>query len=74
MSNHMIETRELSSLANQLGADLFGVADLRSVRDYVIQQARESLGEFSHAVVVGMRLSNTVVDQLDPLAPVDYSV
>ncbi len=74
MSNHMIETRELSSLANQLGADLFGVADLRSVRDYVIQQARESLGEFSHAVVVGMRLSNTVVDQLDSLAPVNYSV
>jgi hypothetical protein len=32
----MIETRELSSPANQLGADLFGVADLRSVRDYVI--------------------------------------
>ena len=74
MSNHKIETHQLSSLANQLGADLFGVADLRSVRDYVIKQGGESLGEFSRAVVVGMKLSNTVVDQLDPLASADYSL
>jgi len=70
----MADADDLSEAAHKMGSDLFGVADLCSVKNYVIAQGGDRLGAFSHAVVVGLRLSNTVVDQLDPLMPADYSL
>jgi epoxyqueuosine reductase QueG len=64
----------LSSVAQNMGADLFGIADLRTHRQYVIEQGGESIGVFSHAVVVGIRLLKSVVDTLEPHLPADYSL
>lgn len=68
--NHKI----LSRFAADKGADLFGVADLKPVKEYMIQQGGPFFDRFSHAVVIGIKLSNSVVDQLDPLMPADYSL
>lgn len=69
-----ISTQELSSMAQNMGADVFGIADLRPFRQYVIEQGGDSLGVFSHALVVGIRLLNSVVDTLDPHLPADFSL
>jgi len=74
METHKADAQYLYSMAEKLGADLFGVADLRPVQNFITQQGGQILGNFSHAVVLGARLSNTVVDQLDPLMPADYSL
>lgn len=65
---------DLALRASDLGADLFGIADLRPVRDFVVEQGGERVRGFSHALVFGMRLSNTVVDRIDPLLAADFSV
>ena len=74
METHKTDTQNLYYRAEKLGADFFGVADLRPVQNFITQQGGQILGGFSHAVVLGARLSNTVVDQLDPLMPADYSL
>jgi epoxyqueuosine reductase QueG len=74
MLKNDISTQELSSLAKNMGADVFGIADLRPARQYVSEQGGDSLGVFSHAVVVGIRLLNSVVDNLDPYLPADFSL
>jgi epoxyqueuosine reductase len=68
------DIEKLSKLAHLEGADLFGVADLVPAHKYIIQQGGEFLSRFSHAVVIGIKLSNIVVDQLDPIMPADYSL
>ena len=65
---------DLASRACDLGADLFGIADLRPARDFVVDQGGGRVCGFSHALVFGMRLSNTVVDRIDPLTAADFSV
>ena len=67
-------TQKLSSIAKEMGADLFGTADIRPVHKLVVAQGGEQLGIFSHAVAIGLGLSNTVVNQIDPLMPADFSV
>jgi ferredoxin len=67
-------TKKLLSIARQMEADLFGVADLSPVKEYVIAQGGERLGLFSRAVAIGIGLSNTVVDQINPLLPADFSL
>lgn len=67
-------TRELSSRAKALGADLFGVADLRPVRDYVVDQGGQHLRPFTHAISVGIGLSNAIVDRIDFELPADRSL
>ena len=74
METHTADTQNLYSLAEKSGADLFGVADLRPLQKFITHQGGQILGDFTHAVVLGARLSNTVVDQLDPLMPADYSL
>ena len=74
MKTHNANTQNLYHRAEKLGVDLFGVADLRPVQNFITRQGGQTLGDFSHAVVLGARLSNTVVDQLDPLMPADYSL
>jgi len=74
MTTGLVDVGKLSKLAYQQGADLIGVADLRPVHEYMIQQGGEFFGRFSHAVVFGVKLSNAVLDQLDPILPADYSL
>jgi epoxyqueuosine reductase len=67
-------TRELASLAKELGADLFATADLRLVREFMIHQGGERLAAFTHGIAIGIGLSYTVVDQIAPELPADHSV
>lgn len=67
-------TRELAHLAEELGADVFGVADLRPVREFVVNQGGEQLGRFTHAIAIGIGLLHTVVDQMAPMLPADHSL
>ena len=67
-------TQELASLAEELGADLFGVADLRPVREFIVNQGGERLGSFTHGIAMGMGLLNTIVDHIAPEFPSDHSL
>jgi epoxyqueuosine reductase len=69
-----LDTR-IRSLALTLGADYFGVADLKPARDFIRQQGGEQVARYSLAVVVGMRLSDDLVDLLpdrDPEGAIIY--
>ena len=70
----LLDTEKIKKLAYQQGADLIGIADLRPVKKHIIQQGGSFLDRFSHAVAIGIKLSNAVLDQLDPKLPADYSL
>jgi len=55
---------DLERMAKELGADLFGVADLAFAQDFVCEQGGEHLRKFSRAISIGIRLLDTVVDEL----------
>jgi epoxyqueuosine reductase QueG len=55
---------DLERVAKELGADLFGVADLTIAQDFVCKQGGEYLRKFSRAVSIGIRLLDAVVDEL----------
>lgn len=61
-------TNELSTalraLAEELGADFFGVADLGPARAAVVEQGGEALAAFPRAVSVGIALPHAIVDQV----------
>jgi epoxyqueuosine reductase len=67
-------TPELAFLAEQLGADLFGVADLRPAREFMFHQGGEGLEAFTHGIAIGIGVSYTVVDRIAPELPADHSV
>jgi epoxyqueuosine reductase QueG len=54
----------LERLAKELGADLFGIADLTIAQDFMCKQGGEYLGKFSRAISIGIRLLDAVVDEL----------
>lgn len=66
----------LKQYATALGADLFGVADLTSVRDYVLAQGGEHIAVYPRAVSFAIRLVDGVVNELfrheDPVAIYTY--
>ncbi len=51
------------------GADLFGVADLEPVKEYVLSLSPAWLGRYPRAVSIGMRLNDAVVDRHSPDEP-----
>jgi epoxyqueuosine reductase len=55
---------DLERVAKELGADLFGIADLTIAQDFVCRQGGEYLRKFSRAVSIGVRLLDAVVDEL----------
>lgn len=67
-------TLELASLAEELGADLFGVADLCPVREFMASQGGERVASFTRGIAIGMGLSYTVVDDIAPESPADHSL
>ena len=54
----------LERVAKELGADLFGIADLTIAQDFVCKQGGEYLRKFSRAISIGIRLLDAVVDEL----------
>jgi epoxyqueuosine reductase QueG len=55
---------DLERIAKELGADLFGIADLTIAQDFMCKQGGEYLGKFSRAISIGIRLLDAVVDEL----------
>jgi epoxyqueuosine reductase len=54
---------DLEKLAGEMGADLFGVADLTVAHDLIFEK-EDYLGKFPWAVSIGFRLIDSVVDAL----------
>lgn len=55
---------ELVGYARDLGIDLFGVADITEVRDFILRQGGEHISSFPRAVSLGIRLLDAIVDEL----------
>ena len=68
---------DLEKMAKELGADLFGIADLTVAQAFVCKQGGEYLRKFSRAISIGVRLLDAVVDELyrheDPAAIYTYT-
>ena len=56
--------KELKEAACDNGVDLFGVADLSEVRDFVLRQGGEHIADFPRAISIGIRLLDPIVDEL----------
>lgn len=54
----------LRKLAEELGTDFLGVADLSLANDFVISQGGPEVGGYPKAVSIGIALLNPIVDQL----------
>lgn len=57
-------SEKLQEYAKSLGVDLFGVADITPVKDFVSAQGGEHVSRFPRAISLGMRLLNDVIDEL----------
>jgi epoxyqueuosine reductase len=53
----------IQRIAEDLGADFFGVADLAPAHDFITWQGGESLAQYPKAISVGVALLNPIVDQ-----------
>ncbi len=54
----------MHSMAISLGADLYGIADLRPYQVTVIDQGGDLVSGYPFAISVGIRLLDTIVDQV----------
>ena len=63
---------DLEQYAIELGADLFGVADLTLARDFVLAQGGEHIAAYPRAISFAIRLVDGIVNELfrheDPVA------
>ena len=55
---------ELHAMAMSLGADLYGIADLRPYEAEMVEQGGTLVSGYPFAISVGIRLLDTIVDQL----------
>jgi len=55
---------ELRKIAEDQGADLFGVADLTVAHEFVCSQGGEQLKRFPRGISIGVRLLDAVMDEL----------
>ena len=60
---------ELGTFSRTHGADLFGVADLVPVRNFILTQGPSLLGQFPRAVSMGIRLNDWIVNSHTPHEP-----
>ena len=58
--------KELEEYARNLGVDIFGVADLtvNQVNSFILRQGGEHISSFPKGISIGIRLLDSVVDQL----------
>ncbi|MEN6329871.1 MAG: 4Fe-4S double cluster binding domain-containing protein [Methanobacteriaceae archaeon] len=54
----------LNDIVKGDGADFFGVADLSLAQDTIIEQGGEGVSSYPRAISIGIRLIDTIVDQL----------
>lgn len=54
----------LRNLAEELGADFFGVADISQAVDFIRSQGGEKIASYPTALSIGISLLDTIVDQL----------
>lgn len=63
-------------MAEHEGADFFGVADLSTVKDKVIEQGSSFVADYPKAISIGIRLPDSIVDALpnrdNPAVAVNY--
>lgn len=55
---------EVKKMADSLGADFFGVADLAPAKEAILAQGGPVVAEFPRAVSIGVALPHSIVDQL----------
>lgn len=56
--------QQLQKFAKELGADLFGVADLSLARSAVREQGGSKLAAYPRAISFGIRVLDTIIDEL----------
>lgn len=54
----------LRNLADELGADFFGVSDLSRAGDFILSQGGKEIAIYPMAVSIGITLLDSIVDQL----------
>lgn len=63
-------------MAEHEGADFFGVADISTVKDTIIDQGGVLVSDYPKAISIGIRLPDTIVDALkdrdDPAVATNY--
>lgn len=60
----MLMDERLDEFSRALGADFFGVADLSSAKNFIGDYGGKNIARYPRAVSVGIRLPDTVVDEL----------
>ncbi|KAF5059254.1 4Fe-4S double cluster binding domain-containing protein [Methanobacterium aggregans] len=72
----MLLDERMDEFSRALGADFFGVADLSSARSFMLEYGGKNIARYPRAVSVGIRLLDTIVDELphshDPSVSVNY--
>lgn len=72
----MLMDERLDEFSRALGADFFGVADLSSAKSFISEYGGVNIARYPKAVSVGIRLLNTIVDELphsyEPSVSVNY--
>jgi epoxyqueuosine reductase len=53
---------ELKAMAERLGIDYFGVADLSGVKDEILDRGGKALAAYPYAISLGIALNNAIVD------------
>ena len=55
---------QLKKRAIELGARLFGAAELAPAKDFIVDQGGEFLSRFPRSISVGISLHDAIVDQM----------
>ena len=55
---------EIQSVVNAWGVDFWGVADLSSAREAIVNQGGSLVADYPFAISIGIALSHSIVDQL----------
>lgn len=60
----MLLDERIDEFTRELGVDFYGVADLTSALDFIQNQGGSEIAEFPRAISIGIRLMDSIVDQL----------
>ena len=60
----MLLDEHIRAIAENWGADFFGIADLTPARAFIVEQGGERLAQYPRAVSIGVALMRDIVDQL----------
>lgn len=55
---------QVRGLAEDLGSDFFGVADLAPAHGFILEQGGQEMASYPRAISIGIALLHTIVDQL----------